>query len=851
MKKFTLMILVCSMAFMGYAQGNITYELNGGVTNDKGWTNKNDMYMGLNAAWNTFSKTATIWKSLDVLITEAGGVVANAVPLGIPTQASAMDLPFIQDSTVKAEWQWLVDYMDAACAAQGKALASSSGATLRYNFSAFFLSSVRTGWPSGPDYAVLGEPSAFMPSWTHAFAGPATYDGTVEVVIPSPYKEEFTFDGWYDNAEFTGTKVTSIPVGAEGDKKFYAKWVEYIPTVKEVVALGAGKATKATGIVTFIDGTNVYLQDVTGGLKVEFTTAPDIVPGNKITLSGTTDALGTYITVTGATFLTKETATLPTIQIITLPTLDEDPAAYMFEYVLLEGLTIQSYGSGSVTLRDDAENTITLLAALNQSALPVNTKVNLKVVVSYDTKTVLVGEPVQVTAAPVPRPDPATYAALEDGKYTLTSKWLVSNKMDNLSANPIGKSGFVRGMTAKDDIMYFIDRELKQLTRVDGATGEKLAPIKLANNIFTYTGRNKADTADSSYVAGTLPFNDIKIDGAGNVLLGNGITSNAQPFQVWKINLATGEGELIVNEILKENYDFAEATVRFDAFGVYGDVTGDAIIMAMNASDMEAYKWTISGGVAGGAEVILIDNSQEGTYLTGLPNPGAAPQIFPMDENYFYIDGWSTLPTLIDMDGNVVDGFYNVTSEDWTVAASTKQGHNGLIEFSVGDDHFLLMAYTNTAGTPPSSFRMFKWADANKEFADIQSLWILPEAGMGAASNAYRTAVPSVLVDEEKGVATIYLYTGENGYGVYEFKVNAPNSVSIEINKELLNVIVREKTLRFNEQLEFVAVYSVTGQMVVQAKQTSAVEVPQNGIYIVRAKTANGELAVRKVVVMN
>ncbi|NLB93173.1 MAG: T9SS type A sorting domain-containing protein, partial [Bacteroidales bacterium] len=152
---------------------------------------------------------------------------------------------------------------------------------------------------------------------------------------------------------------------------------------------------------------------------------------------------------------------------------------------------------------------------------------------------------------------------------------------------------------------------------------------------------------------------------------------------------------------------------------------------------------------------------------------------------------------------------------------------------------------------PPSSFRLFKWADANKEFADIQSLWIFPEAGMGSATNAYRTAVPSVEVDEEEGVATIYLYAGENGYGVYEFKVSTPNSASIDINKELLNVIVREKTLKFNQQLEFVAVYSVTGQLVVQAKQTSAVEVPQNGIYIVRAKTAGGELAVRKVVVMN
>jgi hypothetical protein len=39
--------------------------------------------------------------------------------------------------------------------------------------------------------------------------------------------------------------------------------------------------------------------------------------------------------------------------------------------------------------------------------------------------------------------------------------------------------------------------------------------------LFTYIGRNKANTADSTYAAGTVTHNDIKIDNAGNVLLGN------------------------------------------------------------------------------------------------------------------------------------------------------------------------------------------------------------------------------------------------------------------------------------------------------------------------------------------
>jgi hypothetical protein len=306
----------------------------------------------------------------------------------------------------------------------------------------------------------------------------------------------------------------------------------------------------------------------------------------------------------------------------------------MFEYVYLQGLKITSYGTGSVTLAYDAENTITLVSALNQTTLPVNTKVNVKAIVTYDTEVKLVAEASKVTASPVPRPDPASYAALEEGKYTITSKWLVSNTLDNLSANPIATAQMVRGMTAKDGKMYFIDREFKQITVVDGATGNRLAPIQLASNIFMHNFKDINGNDSITALAGTLQYNDIKQDSNGNILISNLITSIAQPFQIWKVDLATGNGTLIIDEILKKNPDFRTATVRFDAFGVYGNVNANAIIMAANASAMEAYKWTITNGVAGPAEVILIETDAAGTFLTGL-YPRYCTSIFPMDEKYF------------------------------------------------------------------------------------------------------------------------------------------------------------------------------------------------------------------------
>jgi uncharacterized repeat protein (TIGR02543 family) len=839
-KKITLLLMACCMSVMTFAAGgNITYVLNGGVTNDYGWTSKADMLVGFNQDYNTANnvlETATwyTWETLDVILAAADPIVR------IPTFAGSGFYAVL----TSPKWQWLHDYIVATGLAQGiAAIAETDNAYWRYEVSAFFVNAKRTTWPISADYVAAGQPAAFIPAWRHAFSGPATYDGSAAVTIPDPYKEGVTFDGWYETADFSGAKVISVPAGAEGDKTLYAKWIEYVPTCAEVWTSAAGTTVRAAGVVTYVNGTTAYIQDATAGLMVEFASAPDIAAGDKIIVSGTTAALDAYVKVTGVTLLSKETATVPAAQTVDLATLVAQTASYMFEYVYLEGLTIKSYGTGNVVLTDDVTD-ITFAVALNQSELPVGAKINIRAIVSYDTNVLLVGRAGDVSAAPVSRPDPATYPALKDGKYTLTSKWLISNSMDNLSANPIASAAqMVRGMTAKDGKMYFVERGLKQLTVVNGATGVKLAPIPLAADIFKYTN-SEGVLVD----AGQLPFNDIKLDAAGHILLGNCITSNAQPFQIWKIDLATGAGTLVLQDILQQNPDFESATIRFDAFGVYGDVDNNAIIMAANASAMEAYKWTITNGVVGSAEVVIIDKSQAGTFLTGLGNPGTAPQIFPMDENYFYIDGNATLPTLIDMEGNIVDGFYNVPADVEVWAADNRAGHNGLVEFEMGGEYFFLMASGNTAANPPSTFRLFKWKDANKEFKDIESLWTLPAAGMGAASNAYRTAIPAVEVNEAAKTATLYLYTGENGYGVYEFRTDGGNSIST-INNDAVKVIVSGNQVRFSETVASVKVFNLVGQLLQKAQGISSINIPGGGIYIIAAQTLKGETVTKKVIV--
>ncbi len=47
---------------------------------------------------------------------------------------------------------------------------------------------------------------------------------TNAIALNSPLCEGYTFEGWYDNANYTRTPYTTISIGSVGSKHFYAKW---------------------------------------------------------------------------------------------------------------------------------------------------------------------------------------------------------------------------------------------------------------------------------------------------------------------------------------------------------------------------------------------------------------------------------------------------------------------------------------------------------------------------------------------------------------------------------------------------------------------------------------------------
>ncbi len=469
--------------------------------------------------------------------------------------------------------------------------------------------------------------------------------------------------------------------------------------------------------------------------------------------------------------------------------------------------------------------------------------------------------------------DPDAYA--NRSNYKLESKWMYSAVLNNynVAADKLGAAGAVRGMIAKNGKMYFCSRtSVNQILVVDGATGAKLDPINLESNVFTYLGRNKANTADSTWTA-PLPNNDIQKDNAGNILVSNLTTSNAGRFQVWKIDLTTGGGTVLIDTDIITHYPLSKTGTRFDAIGVWGDVNNNAVIMAANAEATvtEVYKWTVTNGVVNQKpDLIELDNSGQywfGAYTTAtntfapLANLGSAPRVLPVDDTYFYVDGNSTYPTLCDKDGNVIDGFYKIFNPDGTTQDATSyglltdeitspsnqwvmnQGHNGVKEFQIGTDYFLIMAGSNTAAKPFSSFRLFKFKDASKLFKDMTLMWTFPQAGMGAVSNTVRTGMPEVEVTGNS--ANIYLYTHENGYGAYTMTISTGVN---NINASNVDIVLRGRQIVISEQVKSAEIYSVVGQKIASYSNVSVMESPETkGIYIVNIIDKNGAKKTQKI----
>ena len=813
MKRFSIFFAALFVAVTSFAA--VSYELNGGVTNDDNWLSKGDM-------WTAFCADAGITTL---------GTLEEVKALGDPYSAICTPLATANAQAIldNAKWDWLEAYImqvQNADAAATVLAEGTSGAGWRYAFAAFFLEGKRASWPVSTDFAVAGTPEAFIPSWKHAFANPT--EPTAEWVLNAPYYEGKTFDGWYAAADFSGDKVVKIDATTTGT--LYAKWVEYIPSVVEVRALADDTETKVSGVVNFISGKNIYIQDATAGILVYTLETPNCQVGDKIVAKGVKVMYGGAPEVKSAVIESTEAASVaaPTVfETLAALVADSLEHKYFATNVQIAGVTIVEYDSYNNPTVQDAtgEKALCYKMVLDPVAFPIGSKVTVTAVAGWYNGFQFVGDAKNIVIPVAGVVEDFTYPVRHDGRYSLKNNWVISNMEDNYAANKPGSNDYVRGMAARNGKMYFINRETESIVVVDGKTGNMLDPIKLTgDHLFQKVTGTDSITGEATYAAGTtLPFNDIKFDQAGNCLIGACMTgaTTCQTFFIYVVDLETGVCTKLIEDVLWDNPGLDQVQFRFDAFGAAGDVTKNGVVMAADANgSWNVYRWLITDGVAGEGEqvAVLLDPAVDQSLYINAAGYGTAPQIFPQDElgELFYVDGFNTLPMLFygnpDEGANLIDDFINVPTgvKVWNNDGDTikmNANFNGLVEFQVGEEYFLLMVAANNTHSVPTTYALYKFADEDRAFAGMEPLWYFPHNGLGTTTIGCRTATPSVDVVSDTE-ATLYLYATNNGYAAYTLTIDPTiisavedvETVKVEAKKviENGNVVVIKNGVKYN-----------------------------------------------------
>lgn len=212
-KLFTFLLALMASSCLW---ASITYELDGGKYNDYDWNNKGDMYYSVLVDINAITPTTKI--NFETVSLEADKT--KAANLGIPTYWSDLSA-LLNNAGFKSKWGWLLDYMDKVCLEQEKTTATTSTLYLRFNLGTFFTEQAYTSYPQPADFTEAGKDAAYIPAWGQNYPNPT--NPTEEVTLVAPHKTGYIFDGWYDNAEFTGSPVTKVNASTTGT--LYAKWV--------------------------------------------------------------------------------------------------------------------------------------------------------------------------------------------------------------------------------------------------------------------------------------------------------------------------------------------------------------------------------------------------------------------------------------------------------------------------------------------------------------------------------------------------------------------------------------------------------------------------------------------------
>ena len=171
-----------------------------------------------------------LWEAFKPYYNEYYGLARADQPIDkVSTFAAAKMQEIMTDAA--SEYKWLGDYILEVAAGQGVNLptdmAAANEGAWRWAVHAFFNATTGANGAAGTDFTEAGKPENWGAAYqaVHELVLP-TEPVDADYTLPTPVKEGYIFDGWYDNAEGEGEPYTVLPAGWVG--KLYAIWSKKI-----------------------------------------------------------------------------------------------------------------------------------------------------------------------------------------------------------------------------------------------------------------------------------------------------------------------------------------------------------------------------------------------------------------------------------------------------------------------------------------------------------------------------------------------------------------------------------------------------------------------------------------------
>lgn len=413
--------------------------------------------------------------------------------------------------------------------------------------------------------------------------------------------------------------------------------------------------------------------------------------------------------------------------------------------------------------------------------------------------------------------DPATYPTR--GDITIENLWMRAAKSPFSNLTFIQDGMMKRGMAAAKDYVYLSRRNEGSayadmfLEEYSALTGEHIRDIQLSDNGHT-----------SFY-----PCNDVIKDSKGNICISSlSLNLSTTPVLVHSVDLADGT----LTEVASLSYTGGG---RVDHVGLYGDVTsGDFYVFAAIAGQPTVLRWHVSGGRTGSPTAVTIG----AFYPASSGHFSTAPKVFPVSENLFYADGNATAWTLYDFrTPSAMKASFAQAAE---LAPSLNTDNGGAHFVLNGRDYCVYNVDPSSAGARFNIVSM----KGSETFAGMERLWCVPEGDLGTVVSSTCSAPADAFVNGD-GTANVYVYSAGNGISAYRLRDNSAGVADITAADATFTVRLSGRTALTDGICRHIRVYTVTGALVAEARETDRVTMPAEGMFIIATDRGTRAVAVR------